>query len=90
MLTKRTVNLDFYAQPSYLLFMSEGGKISETKDSKINNHVVSLLKELLKDILESYSRKIILAVVWKIAAEMGEEESVMERVEAGRPDWSLK
>lgn len=66
-----------------------GGGISETKDSKINNHVVSLLKELLKAILESHSRKIILAVVWKIAAEVGEEESVMERVGAGRPDWSL-
>lgn len=50
---------------------------------------MSLLKELLKAILESHSRKIILAVVWKIAAEVGEEESVMERVGAGRPDWSL-
>lgn len=63
-----------------------GGGISETEDSKINNHAVSLLKELLKAILESHSRKIILAVVWKIAAEVGEEESVMERVGAGRPD----
>lgn len=69
--------------------MSEGREISETKDSKISNHVVYLLKELLKAILESHSRKIILVVVWKIAAEVGEEESVMERVGAGRPDWSL-